>query len=55
MEEKNINWLWILENTFLFPKKHNLSDNSKKNTDSKEEKEATSSSSFSDPDVFEEG
>ena len=55
IEEKNINWWWILESTFLFKKKRNLSDNSKKDTDPKEDKEATWSSSYSNPDVFEEG
>ena len=36
-------------------KKNNLGDNSKKEADSKEDKEATSSSSYRDPDGFGEG
>ena len=36
-------------------KKHDLSDNSKKAADPKKAKEATSSSSYSDHDAFEEG
>ena len=41
--------------TFLVQIKRDLSENSKEATDSKKAKEATSSSSDSDHDVFEEG
>ena len=40
---------------FSSSKKRNLSDNSKEDTDPEKIKEATSSSSYSDHDVFEEG
>ena len=40
---------------FSRSKKDNLSDNSKDTTDSKKAKEATSSASYSDHDIFEEG
>ena len=40
---------------FFSSKKCNLSDNSKEATDPKKSKEATSSSSYSDHDVFKEG
>ena len=40
---------------FSSSKKRDLSDNSKEATDPKKAKEATSSSSYSDHDVFEEG
>ena len=40
---------------FSSSKKRNLSDNSQETTDPKKAKEATSSSSYIDHDVFEEG
>ena len=40
---------------FSSSKKRNLSDNSKEATDPKKAKKATSSSSYSDRNVFEEG
>ena len=54
-QRKNVYLMMDVVKYFSCSKKRDLSDNSKDNTDPKKAKEATSSSSYSNHDIFEEG